>query len=92
MKTFPKNQVIMSPKILQRCTICKRFHASYLLEDPDLGKCYLCLSCWKTRVLVASGPPDTRSKRNKSERYTGKADAENLKDVPLKTSFNLGKK
>ena len=36
-------------KILRRCTICKKFHASYLVEDPQLGKCYLCYSCWKAR-------------------------------------------
>ncbi len=39
----------MSPKILRRCTICKKFHASYLVEDSQLGKCYLCYTCWKAR-------------------------------------------
>lgn len=36
-------------KILRRCTICRNFHASYLVDDPKLGKCYLCYSCWKAR-------------------------------------------
>ena len=39
----------MPPKILRRCTICKKFHASYLVEDAELGKYYLCYSCWKSR-------------------------------------------
>lgn len=39
----------MPAKILRRCTICKNFHAAYLVEDPELGKCYLCLRCWKAR-------------------------------------------
>lgn len=45
----------MSPKILRRCTICGNFHASYLVEDPALGKCYLCYKCWKDRQT--SQPP-----------------------------------
>lgn len=43
----------MSPKILRRCTICKRFHASYLVEDRNYGKCYLCYSCWESRQMKA---------------------------------------
>jgi|GEM_PF-6281414 hypothetical protein len=43
----------MPPKILRRCTICKKFHASYLVEDREFGKCYLCLSCWKVRQANA---------------------------------------
>jgi hypothetical protein len=39
----------MAPKILRRCTICKHYHASYLVEDSEFGKCYLCFSCWKSR-------------------------------------------
>ena len=41
-----------APKVLRRCTICKNFHASYLVEDPELGKCYLCLRCWKARSSI----------------------------------------
>jgi hypothetical protein len=44
-----KKQLAAAWKILRRCTICKKFHASYLVDDPELGKCYLCYSCWKTR-------------------------------------------
>jgi hypothetical protein len=43
----------MSPRILRRCAICGKFHASYLVEDPQLGTCYLCLSCWKARISVS---------------------------------------
>jgi len=46
----------MSAKILRRCTICKNFHASYLVEDPELGKCYLCPRCWKARLSKSSEP------------------------------------
>jgi len=41
-------------KILRRCTICKKFHASYLVDDPELGKCYLCYSCWNARQVEDS--------------------------------------
>jgi hypothetical protein len=44
----------MPGKILRRCTICKKFHASYLLVDPALGKLYLCPSCWKARSSSAN--------------------------------------
>ncbi len=38
----------MPGKILRRCAICKKYHASYLVEAPELGgKVYLCYSCWK---------------------------------------------
>ena len=37
----------MRKKILRRCSICKRFHASYLMHDPKYGKRYLCSACWK---------------------------------------------
>jgi hypothetical protein len=41
----------MPGKILRRCTICKKFHASYRVEDPELGKYYLCLGCWRAWSL-----------------------------------------
>jgi hypothetical protein len=41
----------MPGKILRRCTICKKFHASYLVEDPELGRYYLCQRCWTARTL-----------------------------------------
>jgi len=39
----------MSAKILRRCTICGKFHASYLVVDAAFGKGHLCYSCWKAR-------------------------------------------
>lgn len=39
----------MPPNVLRRCSLCKNFHASYLVEDPRLGKLYLCYSCWTAR-------------------------------------------
>lgn len=39
----------MPPKVLRRCTICKKFNASYLVEDAEFGKYHLCFSCWKVR-------------------------------------------
>ena len=46
----------MPAKILRRCTICKKFHASYLVEDPEFGKRYLCYSCWKARSSAFTEP------------------------------------
>ena len=45
----------MSGRILRRCTLCKKSHASYLVHDPELGKGYLCYACWKARY--AAQPP-----------------------------------
>lgn len=42
----------MSGSILRRCTICKKFHASYLIQDTKLGECYLCYACWKSQITV----------------------------------------
>jgi hypothetical protein len=47
----------MSPKILRRCTICEKFHASYLVVDPAFGKGYLCYSCWKARQTAPPTMP-----------------------------------
>ncbi len=33
--------------VLRRCDRCKKFHASYRVEDPHLGVVYLCYDCWK---------------------------------------------
>jgi hypothetical protein len=49
----------MPPKTLRRCTICKRFHASYLVFDPKLGKGYYCYDCWQARYATEPSPtPD----------------------------------
>lgn len=47
----------MSPKILRRCSICKKFHASYRVEHPQLGVLHLCTTCWST-TQAASTPPE----------------------------------
>lgn len=38
----------MPGKILRRCTLCNRFHASYIVEIED-KKAYLCYDCWKAK-------------------------------------------
>jgi hypothetical protein len=62
----------MPNKILHRCTICKKFHASYLVEDLQLGRSYLCYSCWKARQSSATtqsrDKPGTASERQNAER------------------------
>jgi hypothetical protein len=45
----------MSPRILRRCSLCQKYHASYLVTDVNLGKLYLCYTCWKARQ--ADQPP-----------------------------------
>jgi hypothetical protein len=44
-----KKRLAAAGKILRRCTICGKFHASYLVDDPVLGKYHLCYSCWKAK-------------------------------------------
>ena len=51
----------MPGKILRRCTICKKFHASYLVEYPQLGKHYLCYGCWRNRSLATNEQGANRS-------------------------------
>lgn len=36
----------MRGKILRRCSVCGKFHASYLVPDHPGGKGYYCSSCW----------------------------------------------
>jgi len=47
----------MSGKILRRGTICKKFHAMYLVGAPEFGKCYLCYRCWQARQSKAPTHP-----------------------------------
>ncbi|MBA4383233.1 MAG: hypothetical protein C0410_00710 [Anaerolinea sp.] len=57
----------MSGKILRRCTICKKFHASYLVEIPDYGKSYLCYNCWKaTQTSKVDSLPGKNNKQKQA--------------------------
>jgi hypothetical protein len=37
----------MSPKVLRRCDVCGKFHASYLVPDFQGRPARLCYDCWK---------------------------------------------
>ena len=39
----------MSPYKLRRCSICGKFHASYLVPDGEGGNLHYCYSCWKAQ-------------------------------------------
>ena len=43
--------------VLRRCSLCKQFHASYIYQDPQLGKLYLCYDCWKQKHSPEANPP-----------------------------------
>jgi hypothetical protein len=58
----------MSPKILRRCSICKNFHASFLVIDPQQGKLYLCKDCWKARFSPKPDDPDAVDKLSNQEK------------------------
>jgi hypothetical protein len=48
-------------KILRRCSLCGKFHASYLVEDPDEGELFLCHACWHRRNQpseTSASPPE----------------------------------
>ena len=47
----------MTPKILRRCDVCKRFHAEYRVVAPDQGIRYLCYECWKAQESDQTGSP-----------------------------------
>ncbi len=44
----------MVERTLHRCSICKKFSAAYLVEDPNLGRLRLCHACWTARQQAAS--------------------------------------
>ena len=45
----------MAGKVLRRCSLCKRYHVSYIVTDPITGsKAYYCYDCWK--ALQANQP------------------------------------
>ncbi|GAP12957.1 predicted HD superfamily hydrolase [Longilinea arvoryzae] len=39
-------EAVMIGKTLRRCSICQRYTAAYLVEDPHLGTLHLCHACW----------------------------------------------
>jgi hypothetical protein len=47
-------------KVLRRCDICGKFHASYFIDDPLHGRRKVCYTCWKavtTQTLTST--PDS---------------------------------
>jgi len=50
----------MPGKVLRPCSICGRFHASYLVHEQ--GKdWYYCYDCWKAKF--AAPPPDESGRK-----------------------------
>jgi hypothetical protein len=45
--------------ILKRCSICKRFHAAFLVEEPSGQRLSLCARCWKAYTTSKQPPPTT---------------------------------
>jgi hypothetical protein len=57
----------MVPKILRRCSICGKFHASYLVIDPQLGKGYYCYSCFRAWQTAHPAGQETESRPSNPE-------------------------
>lgn len=55
----------MRGKILRRCSVCGKFHASYLVLDHEGGKGYYCSSCW--HALRAPKAADEAPKATQAE-------------------------
>lgn len=58
--------------LLRRCDVCKRFHASYLVERGE-GDLHLCADCWRAlyapKLPTDADPGGTRTdKRRPPER------------------------
>lgn len=49
----------MSHYKLRRCAVCKRWGASFLVQESDSQKSYYCYDCWKIRFASQSQQPDT---------------------------------
>jgi len=60
--TKSPSQDKMSKHILRRCSICKKFHASYRVPESGSRVKYLCLDCWKSIY----GTPTPATKYEKS--------------------------
>ncbi len=59
----------MTPKILRPCDICKRYHASYLVVDPQTGTRYYCYSCWKAlKAQAGAANPESKPKSGPEEK------------------------
>ena len=70
----------MSGKILRRCSVCGKFHASYLVPDHPGGKGYYCSSCW--HALRAPKPPGQAAPAQSDAAAAQAADAEKPPRVP----------
>ncbi len=45
-------------KILRRCSVCGKFHASYLVPEHFGRPGYLCRTCWNALYAPAARRPD----------------------------------
>jgi len=70
----------MPPKVLKRCSLCKNFHAAYLVDDPRLGKLRLCYACWSARQAAVKGEQNL---------HQVLADENNLPEPKCKTAGGL---
>jgi hypothetical protein len=56
----------MARHVLLRCDVCKRYHASYVVEDAEFGKRHLCTTCWKALYGSSSNLVNKEDKHDKS--------------------------
>ena len=57
----------MVGKILQRCDVCKHFHAWYVVEDAEFGRRYLCTNCWNALYGSTAGKGYKEEKSDPSD-------------------------
>jgi hypothetical protein len=53
----------MPGKVLRRCDLCKKFHASYAVQDALLGVRYLCYRCWLATQAPSTQPASAANRK-----------------------------
>ncbi len=64
----------MSRYKLRRCSVCGKFHASYLVPDGKGGSLHYCYSCWK--AWQASQPPAAAGEKGEPHARQAEVDKE----------------
>lgn len=72
----------MSERTLHRCSICKKYAAAYLVEDPCLGELRLCHTCWQARQEAASAAAHSTGVPGRAQAEALLAEGESLNPGP----------
>lgn len=72
----------MAERTLRRCSICKKYTAAYLVEDPRRGRLRLCHTCWKTYQEAANAIACSTGAPSRAQAEALLAEGESLNPGP----------